>query len=181
MRPRIRKFGVTAHVTFAVGWLGADVGFLVLAIAGLVSQEAQMVRAAYLAMDLIGWFVIVPFSFAALLTGLILALGTPWGLFRHYWIVTKFLLTVGAIIVLLVHTNAMREAATRVLGAEGETLPGLRAHLAVSGAGGHIGDLQLQLAVAAGAGLLVLLTTTALGVFKPWGKTGYERRAALQP
>ena len=181
MKPRIRKFGVAAHVTFAVGWLGADAGFLALAIVGLVSQEAQMVRAAYLAMDLIGWFVIVPFSFAALLTGLILALGTPWGLFRHYWIVTKFLLTIGAIIVLLVHTNAMQEAASRVSRTAGETLPGLRAHLAASGAGGHLGDLRLQLAVAAGGGLLVLLTTTTLGVYKPWGRTRYGRRAVSQP
>ncbi len=70
MKPRLRKLGVTAHVTFSVGWLGADAGFLALAIAGLISQDAQMVRAAYLAMDVIGWFVIVPFSFAALLTGL---------------------------------------------------------------------------------------------------------------
>ncbi len=179
MRPRLRKLGVTAHVACSVGWLGADAGFLALAIVGLLSPEIQMVRSAYLAMDLIGWFVIVPSSFAALLTGLLLALGTPWGLFRHYWIVTKFLLTIGAIIVLLVHTNAMREAATRVSGAAGETLSGLRAHLAASGAGGHMVDLQLQLAVAAGAGLLVLLTTTTLGVYKPWGKTRHARRPVL--
>jgi hypothetical protein len=107
MNPRVRKLGVTAHVAFSVGWLGADAGFLVLAIVGLISQEVQMVQSAYLAMDLIGWFVIVPFSFSALLTGLLLALGTPWGLLRHYWIVTKFLLTTAAIIVLLVHTRAM--------------------------------------------------------------------------
>ena len=41
-------------------------------------------RGAYLAMDLIGWFVIVPLSLASLLTGLVQALGTTWGLFRHY-------------------------------------------------------------------------------------------------
>jgi hypothetical protein len=181
MKPRLRKLGVTAHVTFSVGWLGADAGFLALAIAGLISQDAQMVRAAYLAMDVIGWFVIVPFSFGALLTGLVLALGTPWGLFRHYWILAKFLLTIVAIVVLLVHTNAMREAASRVSGVAGETFSGLRAHLAASGAGGHLGDVQMQLAVAAGAGLLVLLTTTTLGVYKPWGKTPYGRRTVSQP
>ena len=49
----------------------------------MVSHDAQMVRAAYLSMELIGWFVIVPFSLAALLTGLVQSLGTPWGLFRH--------------------------------------------------------------------------------------------------
>ncbi|MBI3894790.1 MAG: hypothetical protein HY313_02550 [Acidobacteria bacterium] len=181
MKKPLRKLGVTTHVAFSVGWLGAEVGFLALAIVGLTSQDVQEVRAAYLAMDLIGWFVIVPFSFAALITGLILALGTPWGLFRYYWIVAKFLLTIGAILVLLVHTNAMQEAASRVSGVAAETLFGARAHLRASGAGGHLGDLQMQLLVAAGAGLLVLLTTTTLGVYKPWGKTRYGQRKVSQP
>ena len=181
MKPHSRKLGVTAHVTFSVGWLGADAGFLVLAIVGLASQDVQQVRAAYLAMEWIGWFVIVPFSFAALLTGLVLALGTPWGLFQRYWIVTKFILTLGAIFVLLVHTNAMGEAASRVSGATEETLSGVMAHLHASSAGGHLGDVQLQLVAAAGAGLLVLLTTTTLGVCKPWGRTAYGRRKVLQP
>ncbi len=103
MTPWLRKFALTAHVTFSVGWLGAVAGFLALAVAGLTSQDAQMVRAAYLAMELIGWFVIVPLSLASLLTGLVQSLGTQWGLFRHYWVLVKFLLTVVATLVLLVH------------------------------------------------------------------------------
>ncbi len=180
MTPRLRKLGITAHLTFSVGWLGADVGFLALAIVGLASQDAQMVRAAYLAMELIGLFIIVPFSFASLLTGLVLALGTPWGLFQHYWILVKFLLTTGAIIVLVMHTNAMKDAASRV-SAAAEILSSVRIHLSASGAGGHLGDVQMQLLVAVGAGLLVLLTTTTLGVYKPRGRTWYGRRQASRP
>ncbi|MDQ6901046.1 MAG: hypothetical protein M3072_16375, partial [Candidatus Dormibacteraeota bacterium] len=86
MTPSLRKFALTAHVTCSVGWLGAVAGFLALAVAGLTSRDAQMVRGTYLAMDVTGWFVIVPLSFASLLTGLISSLGTPWGLFRHYWV-----------------------------------------------------------------------------------------------
>ncbi len=69
--PRLRKFALTAHITASVGWMGADAGFLALAVAGLSSPEAQLVRAAYLAMGLIAWFVIVPLAFASLLTGLV--------------------------------------------------------------------------------------------------------------
>lgn len=58
---------------------------MALAVSGLTSADVQTVRAAYLAMDLIGWFVIVPLSLASLLTGLVQSLGTRWGLFRHYW------------------------------------------------------------------------------------------------
>lgn len=66
MTPRLRKFALTAHVTSSVGWLGAVAGFLALAVAGLTSQDAQMVGAAYLTMELTTWFVIVPLSLASL-------------------------------------------------------------------------------------------------------------------
>src|SRR5258708_11390948 len=101
--PRLRKFALTAHVTASVGWLGAVAAFLAVAIAGLTSGDTPMVRAAYLAMGLTGWFVIVPLSLASLLTGLGQALGTTWGLFRHYWVLAKLLITVVATILLLVH------------------------------------------------------------------------------
>lgn len=92
MTPGARKFALTAPVTASVGWLGAVAGFLALAIAGLTSQDPQRVRAAYLAMDMIGWFVIVPLSLASLVTGVIQSLGTTWGLFRHYWVLFKLLM-----------------------------------------------------------------------------------------
>ncbi len=44
MTPRLRKLGLTAHIIFSVGWLGAVAGFLVLSIGGLTSQDAEMVR-----------------------------------------------------------------------------------------------------------------------------------------
>lgn len=176
MTRNLRKFVLTAHVTFSVGWLGADAGFLALAIVGVTSQNAQMVPAAYLAMELIGLFVIVPLSFAALLTGVVLAIGTQWGLFRHYWILVKFLLTIGATIVLLVHTNAMREASSIVLSAGEKTLSGVRTQLSAGSAGGLLGNPQLQLLVASAAGLLVLLVNTTLGLYKPRGLTRYGRR-----
>src|SRR5687768_16276697 len=99
MTGRVRLFALTAHVTSSVGWLGAVAVFLALAVACLTSQDARMVRAAYLAMELIGWFVIVPLSLASFLSGLVQSLGTSWGVFRHYWIVAKLLMTIVATIV----------------------------------------------------------------------------------
>lgn len=92
MTPNLRKFALTAHVTSSVSLLGSIAAFLALALTGLNSPDAQIIRAAYLAMDLVARFIIVPLAFASLLTGLIQSLGTPWGLFRHYWIVAKLLL-----------------------------------------------------------------------------------------
>ena len=163
MTPRLRKFALTAHVTSSVGWLGAVAGFLALAVAGLTSQDAQTVRAAYLAMELTGWFVIVPLSLASLLTGLVQSLGTTWGLFRHYWVLVKLLLTVFATIVLLLHMQTL------------SYLAGVAAETTLSSA--DLRGLRNPSPVLhAGGALLVLLVATTLAVYKPRGMTRYGRR-----
>jgi hypothetical protein len=162
MSPSLRKLALTAHVTSSVGWLGAIAAFLTLAVAGLTSQDAQMVRAAYLAMELIARFVIVPLAFASLLTGLIQSLGTPWGLFRHYWILAKLLLTVFATIVLLVKMELIGYAARL---ATETTLS--RADLRAAG---------IELVVHSAGGVLVLLVPAVLSVYKPRGMTRYGAR-----
>lgn len=177
MTPRLRKLALTAHISFSVGWLGACSGFLALSIAGVTSQHAEVVRGAYLSMDLIGKFLIVPMSFAALATGLVMALGTPWGLLRRYWVVVKFLLTILSITILLLHQfTAVAAAAKRVSGTAVEMLPK-----------GELNSLGFVLMRASGLGTLVLLAVTTLSVFKPWGLTRYglriqeERRKAQPP
>src|SRR5713101_3700182 len=162
MTPALRKFALTTHVTSSVGWLGAVAGFLALAITGVTIQDPQTVRAAYLSMHLITWFVIVPFSLAGFLTGLVQSLGTPWGLFRHYWVVTKLLLTTLATIILLVHTQPI----DRVAAVAAQTTLGI----------GDLRQLRIQLVGDASAALFVLLVTTTLSVYKPWSMTPYGLR-----
>jgi uncharacterized membrane protein len=162
MAPRLRKLALTAHVIASVGWLGAVVCFLALAVVGLTSQDAQTVRGAYLAMELTGWLVIVPLSLASLLTGLVQSLGTTWGLFRHYWVLAKLLITVLATIVLLLHMGPIGRVAE---GAAETTL-----------SSSDLGGLRIQLVANAGAALLVLLVAATLSVYKPRGRTRYGRR-----
>ncbi|MHB8412789.1 MAG: hypothetical protein ACYDDI_12715 [Candidatus Acidiferrales bacterium] len=166
MTPVLRKLTITAHVTFSVGWLGAVAGFLALSIVGLTSRDAEVVRGAYLSMDLISKFVIIPMCFAALATGLLQALGTPWGLFRYYWIVMKFSLAIFATIALLIHQFAvMAVAAKRVSGGATETL-----------FSADLGPLKTELVRAPSIAVVLLLVATTLGVYKPWGLTRYGRR-----
>lgn len=159
MTPSLRKLVLTAHITFSVGWIGAGAAFLALAIAGLTSPDAQMVRIAYPAMELTARFVIVPLAFASLLSGLIQSLGTPWGLFRHYWVLVKLFLTIFATIVLLKKMPLIGYAARRAT----ET-PLSSADLRAAG---------IPLVVHAAGGILVLLAVTILSVYKPWGLTRY--------
>jgi hypothetical protein len=162
MKPALRKLTLTTHVTTSVGWLGAVVVYLVLAVMGLTSAEDDLARAMYLALSLIGWFVIVPLSFAAVLTGFIQSLATEWGLFRHYWIIAKVVLAVGGAIVLFVHMRTVSHAS------------GLARVHAISATDHQ--TLRVQLVVHAAGGLVVLLAATVLSIYKPWGKTRYGRR-----
>ena len=164
LSPLWRKVALTTHVSVSVGWLGAVIAFLALSIAGLVSNDAQVVRSAYVAMELTGWFVIVPLAAASLLTGLVQSLGTEWGLFRHDWVLVKLLLTVFATLLLLVHMQPVSRVADA---AAATTLQ----------APDHRGT-RVQLAADAGAAVLVLAVTTALSVVKPRGRTRYGQRKA---
>ena len=173
MMPRLRKFVLAAHVTSSVGSLGAVAVFLALAIVGLASDDGQMVRAAYIANGLIAWFVILPLVLAALLIGVVQSLGTPWGLFRHYWVLVKFLLTVLTITVLLNQMDGISYIAA------------VAAEMTFSSA--DLLGLRRSLRFHAAAGLLVLLVLVALSIYKPRGMTRYgwrkqhEQRAPSQP
>ena len=90
-----RKILFVAHISFSIGWFGAVAAFVVLNVWALKTQDIQVIRSAYIAMDLLGWYLILPFCFSSLIIGLTQALLTPWGLLKHYWIATKFFLTVG--------------------------------------------------------------------------------------
>lgn len=159
MTPFFRRFGLTAHITFSVGWFGAVAGFLALAIAGLTSQNIQIVVSSYISMDLLTWFVILPACFGTLLTGVIQSLGTQWGLFRYYWVLVKFLLTIVATIILLLHMKPISYMADMVSGANPSD--------------SDLQGLKIQLIADAGAALLVLLVSTTLSVYKPWGLTRF--------
>lgn len=119
----------------------------------MASSDIAIVRAAYPAMVLTIWWVIVPFAFTSLLTGLVSSLFTPWGLFRYYWVLVKFLINVFAIIVLLEYVQSLNVMA----GMTGESV----AH-------------------ASGA-LLFLLVATVLSVYKPRGMTRYGWRKQREP
>ncbi|WP_245262615.1 hypothetical protein [Ensifer sp. BR816] len=83
MPAALRKFTLVLHVISSVSSLGAVACFLALGLVGLVSTGGETAQSPYVAMDAIARLVIVPLVFASLLTGLVQALGTTWGLFRH--------------------------------------------------------------------------------------------------
>jgi membrane-bound metal-dependent hydrolase YbcI (DUF457 family) len=171
MPPGLRKFALSVHITLSVGWIGAVGAYIALDVAAASSQDMQTLRAAYLAMESIARYVIVPLAFAALLTGLVMSLGTKWGLFRHYWVLISLLLTIIATVVLMAETQTISYFAD-IAADPATSSDDLRA-------------LESTLVHSVG-GTVVLLVILVLNVYKPQGVTRYgqrkqhEQRKALQ-
>jgi hypothetical protein len=160
MTPALRRFTFTTHVTSSVGWVGAVMAFLALAVIGFTSNDEAKVRGAYLLMAPAAWFVLVPLAHASLLSGIVLSLGTRWGLFRHFWVVLKLGITLFATVILVIYMETFRQMA----GVAADPLVDLAAVRNAS---------PIVHAILA---LILLLAATVLGVYKPFGMTDYGRR-----
>ncbi|HEX6502820.1 MAG TPA: hypothetical protein VF011_06195 [Terriglobales bacterium] len=162
MTPQIRKLTLTAHIVSTVGWIGAIAAFLALAVAGLTNHDARIVTSAYVAMKLVGWRVIVPLGLASLLTGLVQSLGTEWGLWRHYWVIVKFVLTTVATVLLLLHMTLADRLADI---ANQPAFLSSRFH-----------GPRIHMMADAAAAIALLIVNTVLSVYKPRGMTPYGLR-----
>jgi hypothetical protein len=162
--PALRKFTFTTHVTSSVGWIGAALVFLTLAAIGLSSQDERTVRGAYLVMAPAAWFVLVPLAHTSLLSGIVLSLGTPWGLIRHYWVVLKLIITVFSTVLLMIYMGTFRQMA------------GVAADPVVE-LGLVRNPSPLVHAILA---LVLLVAATVLAIYKPFGMTPYGMRRQNQ-
>jgi hypothetical protein len=170
MPPALRKFALAVHLTCSVGWIGAVAAYLVLDVTVAISPDPQTVRPAWIAMGLVVTWAIVPLAVASLLTGLVMALFTKWGLFRHWWVLISLVLTIGATLVLWSETSVIASAAA--IAADPTT------------SADQLLTLMPTLPHSVG-GLAVLLVIQVLNIYKPQGLTRYgwrkqqeERRAS---
>jgi len=154
----VRRVALSVHVICSVGWIGAAVAYLALGVAAEASRRPQTVRAAWIAMELTGWYVIVPLAVLALLTGLVMSWGTSWGLLRHYWVLFALGLTTVSLVVLLLHMPTV-SAMAQLARTAGDSV--------VATFGGDILHPAL--------GVLVLVVVAVLNVVKPRGLTRYGR------
>jgi hypothetical protein len=157
----VRKLGLLAHILASVGWLGAVLVSLGLAVVGLSATDGDLVRSAYLVMETLGWTTLVPLSFLSLATGLVQALGTRWGLLRHYWVVVKLVMNLFAMTILLLYMRTLAAVSAAARSANGADAASLR---------------DPSPALHSGAALVLLVVAAALAVYKPPGRTRYGQR-----
>lgn len=148
----VRRWTLVLHVVVSVGWLGVDLTVLTLGATALVTGDDAMRHAAYVAMDLVGGTLLVPIALLALTTGLLLSLGTRWGLVRHWWVLVKFgITTVAATLTIFLLRPGLDEAARTGLD--------------------ELVQERVNLVIAPTVALTLYTTATVLSVLKPWGRT----------
>lgn len=150
LSPSVRKVLVAAHVLVGVGWFGITFAKLVLEIVAFRTGNPDVSRVGLMFMQALDRAVFPPVALATLATGVILSVGTAWGLFKHWWIVVKLVLTIGVIVTGVAFVGAWTEAAAR----------GPAADPAAS----------LRLIGAAVVHTLMLAAATVISVLKPWGQ-----------
>ncbi|MBV8993211.1 MAG: hypothetical protein JO287_05820 [Pseudonocardiales bacterium] len=158
---RARAALLTAHIAVSVGWLGLDGALVALEATGLGTGNPGERAGIAAAMAAIVVWVVVPVVSASLLSGLVLALTTPWGLVRYWWVIGKCCIA-------------------GVLTATGLVLMLPRLHQIIMGEAEPVG---VPLLIGRALALALLLGATGLSVVKPWGKTPHGRsaRAPRQP
>lgn len=149
------------HLTASVGWIGAIAAYLSLDLAAATSQDPQTLRASYIGMGVIAGSVIVPLAIGSVVTGVIVSLGTKWGLVRHWWVTISLVLTVIATLVLFVETGTIAAYAAIAADPAAST--------------NELRSLGSTLVHSVG-GALVLLIVLFLNIYKPRGMTPYGWR-----
>jgi uncharacterized membrane protein len=141
----------------SVGWLGADAVLLALSVTGATNRSTLLGlpvdAVVYPAAWLVGVAVVIPLSWVAWLSGVVLGLGTRWGLLRHWWVLAKLVTTsVMALLVLFVLVPSLRHAA------ELATTTGVP------------DAKRTQLLFPPIVACALLIGNVVLGMYKPWGR-----------
>jgi hypothetical protein len=147
----------------SVGWIGAVIAYLALAITPLTSKDTLDVRSAWIGMDLIGWWALVPLAVGSLVTGVMLSLGTKWGLLQHYWVSFSFVGTIVLTGILVAHMPSVDRMTQMARTASPDHLLAMPADL-----------------VHPFVGLLLLIGILVLNIYKPKGVTRRGWRASLR-
>ncbi|MFF6876698.1 DUF2269 family protein [Streptomyces sp. NPDC012474] len=154
-----RRAALVVHVIASACWLGLTLGLLALGITAATTGSARTVEGSVRAMKLFADWLLLPVAFLTLLSGLLLSLGTVWGLARYRWVYTKFWLTLA--------TTTATVFALR---------PGVDSAVTAVAAGGPLpdaGDVLFGPVVSLSAYVFM----TVISVLKPWGKTRRGRRS----
>ncbi len=167
LTPAWRKAVMVLHAIAGIGWMGVDIALLVLLINARTTADPALVMSAFNAIGLIVPAAVPPLSLGVLATGLLLGLGTRFGLVRYWWVLVK--LTLSLIMTVLVFTSLLPAI---------NSLPVLSAaSLSADAVRASLGPAPTMLFFPPVVSFIMLGTAALLSIFKPWGRTPLSREA----
>jgi uncharacterized membrane protein len=152
---RTRKGVLVVHIVSAGAWIGIDVVLAVFVFTALLAENESTRALCYRALELFAVWPLIVTGLVCLASGVILGLGTKWGLVRYWWVIIKLVLNVVLVVLVVV---ALRPEVIEMAEQGRRFAAGEAASLAV-------GDLIFPPIVSPTA----LLVATVLAVYKPWG------------
>lgn len=164
LSPRARRAVLTVHILGAGAWIGIDVVLGVLVFTAMLTNSTATEALCYQALELFAVWPLLTAGLVTLASGIVLGLGTKYGLVRYRWVAVK--LAINVVLVALV-VVALRPGLADAA-AYGQALAaGVRTDT-------DVGQLVFPPLVSG----VALLTATILSVFKPWGRLrgGQARR-----
>jgi hypothetical protein len=164
LAPAARKAVLALHIVAGIGWMGVDIALLVLLISARTTNDAALVLSAFNAIGMIVPIAVPPLSLSILATGIILGLGTRWGLVRYWWVLLKLLLSL--VMTVLVFVSLVPAVSSMaVLTATTVSADTARASLGV---------LPTMLLFPPIVSFLMLGVAVILSIFKPWQRTPWS-------
>lgn len=158
---RTRKTVLVVHIVSAGAWIGLDVVMAVAVFTAFTTDNRQTEAVAYQMLEL---FVLWPMfccALVSLLTGLLLGMGTKYGLVRYWWVGAKLVINLLMCTLVLV---ALRPGVHSVAEQGREIAAGSPIEVATS-------EMLYPPIVSP----TLLLVATVLAVFKPWGRIRRRR------
>lgn len=153
---RTRKGVLVVHIVSAGAWIGIDVVMGVFVFTALLADDESTRALCYRALELFAVWPLLTTGLLCLASGVVLGLGTKWGLVRYWWVAIKLalnvLLTALVLVALRPQVMEMAEQGRRFMAGEAASLA--------------VGDLIFPPIVSPTA----LLIAFVLAVFKPWGR-----------
>lgn len=163
---RTRKAFLVLHISSISAWIGIDVAMGVLVYTAMTTDTPHTAAISYQALNLFVTWPLVVAGVLSLVTGVVLGLGSKYGLVRYWWVGVKLvmnLVLVGLVLFLL--RPGLTEAATY-----GRELA----------AGQPAGPEPDSLPFPPIVSLTALTIAVVLSVYKPWGRirarVGWARR-----
>ena len=155
-----KKWLVAAHVVFGAIWFGTALCMVAIAIFNRHTPQGDALYTVNAVMKLLDDFIIIPAAVLSLLTGGLLCWLTIWGFFKHYWVITKWIMTITLIVFGTIWLGPWLNSATAI--SDTERLNAFQNPLYAFDVKGMMIGAVIQ--------TLSILAIIIISILKPWGR-----------